>query len=141
MLALMVGVLSVMRVNPVQAGSQALRISQAYAGGGIAKSPYRNDFIEIFNSSNKPVSLAGMSIQNASATGTDNFGDTTLQITPLPDVLLAAGQYYLVQGAVGTTGVFLPEPYLIDSTPINLSGSNGKVALVNSQASLGCNGG
>lgn len=54
---------------------------------------------------------------------------------------LAPGQYLLVQEAAGTN-VFaaLPTPDVIDATPINMSGTGGKVALVNTTASLGCNG-
>ncbi|MDV7391004.1 lamin tail domain-containing protein, partial [Arthrospira platensis SPKY1] len=121
--------------------ANALRISQVYGGGGNSGAPYTHDYIEIFNGGSSPVSLNGLSLQYASATGTGNFGASATQLTELPDVLLQPGQYYLVQEAGGTTGSPLPTPDLVDATPINLSGSSGKVALVTGTTSLGCNGG
>lgn len=103
-------------------------ISQVYGGGGNAGSVYTNDFIELFNSSDSPVDLAGWSVQYASATG------SSWQVTSLSGTL-APGQYYLVQqgaGAGGTTP--LPTP---DATGnINMSGTAGKVALVSSTTAL-----
>jgi hypothetical protein len=117
-------------------------ISQVYGGGGNTGATYTHDFIELFNRGNAGVSLNGMSLQYASATGTGNFGATTTQITPLPNVTLAPGQYYLVQEATNAAvGAALPTPDATDASPIALSASAGKVALVNSAASLGCNGG
>ncbi|MGZ4388420.1 MAG: ExeM/NucH family extracellular endonuclease [Gaiellaceae bacterium] len=48
-----------------------------------------------------------------------------------------------MQEAAGTTTSPgpLPTPDIIDATPINMSGTGGKVALVADSASLGCNGG
>ena len=122
--------------------ANGLRISQVYGSGGNAGATYTNDFIEIFNGSSTAVSLNGLSLQYASATGTGNFGATATQLTELPDVTLQPGQYYLVQEAGGATGSPLPTPDLIDGlTPINMSGTAGKVALVIGITSLGCNGG
>ena len=82
------------------------------------------------------------SIQYASATGTGAFGSSATQITELPNVTLAPGQYYLVQEAQGSGGTTnLTSPDLIDATPIAMSGTGAKVALVNMAVSLGCNGG
>jgi predicted extracellular nuclease len=137
---LMVGMVGIQPAKPVQAANP-LRISQVYGGGGSVGSTYTHDFVEIFNSGTSPVSLAGMSIQYASATGPGNFGATTTTRTELPNVMLGPGQYFLVQEAGGTIGSSLPTPDLIDTTPINASVTAGKVALVNSQVTLGCNGG
>ena len=107
-------------------------ISQVYGGGGNAGSTFKNDFIELFNSSSSSVSLTGWSVQYASAAG------TTWQVTQLSGSL-AAGQYYLVQesqGAGGTTN--LPTPNATGT--IAMSATAGKVALVNSTTALtgGC---
>jgi uncharacterized protein len=118
-----------------------LVISQVYGGGGNSGAPYTHDYVELFNRGDAPASLAGLSIQYASATGTGNFGANSGQLTELPNVTLEPGQYYLVQQAGGTTGVPLPTPDLVDSTPINMSGTAGKVALADGTSSLGCNGG
>ncbi len=120
----------------VRAISADLVISQVYGGGGNSGAPYTNDFVEIFNRGPTTVSLNGLSIQYASATGTGNFGSN-------PIVLLSGslepGQYYLVQLAGGTTGSPLPTPDA--SGAINASASAGKFALVNSTNGLACNGG
>ncbi|WP_437648279.1 DNRLRE domain-containing protein [Sorangium sp. So ce362] len=117
-------------------------ISQVYGGGGNAGAVYTHDFVELFNRSNSPVSLAGWSLQYASAGGTGALGATTTQLTELPAITLQPGQYLLVQEAAGSgNGAPVPAPDLVDTTPINLSGSAGKVALVRQAAGLGCNGG
>jgi len=88
------------------------------------------------------VSLAGWSVQYTSASGTGNFGGSSTLITELPAVSLAPGQYLLIresQGAGGTTA--LPTPDVTDATPIAMSATGGKVALVNTTTPLGCNGG
>jgi predicted extracellular nuclease len=111
-------------------------ISQVYGGGGNSGAPYTHDFVELFNRGTATVSLNGMSVQYASATGTGNFSAN-------PVVLLsgtvAPGQRYLVQQFGGTTGAPLPTP---DATgTASMSGTAGKVALVDSTTGLACNGG
>lgn len=130
--------------RPVAALSPDIVISQLYGGGGAAVgSTYTNDFVELFNRGATAVDVTGWSIQYASAAGTGLFGATTVVITPLSGTL-QPGQYLLVEGAVSTatpTGVPLPTPDVTDASPINLSGSSGKVALVTDSTPLGCNGG
>ena len=108
-------------------------VSQVYGGGGNSGATYRNDFIELFNRGATAVSLNGWSVQYSSAAG------TTWAATNLTDVMLQPGQYYLVQEAIGTGGTAnLPTP---DATgTLALSGTAGKVALVNSTTLLtgGC---
>lgn len=111
-------------------------ISQVYGGGGNSGAPYQNDFVELFNRSAAPVNITGWSVQYASATGTGNFGANPIAAL---SGTLQPGQYYLVQLAGGATGAALPAP---DATgTVNMSGSNGKVALINTSAGLACNGG
>ncbi len=112
-------------------------ISQVYGGGGNSQATYRNDFVELFNRSTNVVSLSGWSIQYASATGTGNFsanGIVTLSGSLQP------GQHYLIQLAGGATGTPLPVAADLSSTAINMSGSAGKIALINGTAGLACNG-
>ena len=116
-------------------------ISQVYGGGGNIGAPFNADYVELFNRGTQDVSLAGWSIQYASATGTGNLGANSGQLTELPDVTLLPGQDYLVQQASGTNGNPLPSPDLVDPTAIAMSGTAGKVALVRRATSLGCNGG
>ena len=112
--------------HTVQAASD-LRISQVYGGNSNAISPYKYDYIELYNAGSSAVSLTGYSVQYASATG------NTWQVTSLSGSV-AAGGYYLVQEASGTGIADLTTP---DATgTINLSGTNGKVALASSTTAL-----
>jgi predicted extracellular nuclease len=127
--------------RPVQAVSPNVVISQVYGGGGNSGAVYTNDFVELFNRGTTTVSLDGWSVQYTSATGTGNFGATSALLTPLSGSLFP-GQYLLIQEASGgSVGVPLPTPDVTDSTPINMSATGGKVALVNTATPLGCNGG
>lgn len=135
------GLLATIPVTAANAAVNHLVISQVYGGGGNSGAPYNADFIEIFNPSGAPLSLNGMSLQYASATGTGNLGANATAITELPNVTLPAGGYFLVQEATGATGSALPPADLVDPSPINMSGTAGKVALVDQPGTLGCNGG
>ena len=66
-------------------------ISQVYGGGGNAGATYTNDFIELFNRGAVGQSLAGWSVQYASANG------SSWTTTALPSVTLQPGQYFLIQ--------------------------------------------
>ncbi len=106
-------------------------ISQVYGAGGNAGATYKNDFVELHNRGNTAVSIDGWSLQYASATG--NFGTSTLR-TSLTGGTIAAGGYYLVQLAGGAVGAALPTP---DATgTVNMSGTAGKIALVNDNVLL-----
>ncbi|MEO8632033.1 MAG: lamin tail domain-containing protein [Chloroflexota bacterium] len=126
---------------PASALSAGVVISQVYGGGGNGGATYTHDFVELFNRGTTAVSLAGWSIQYASATGTGNFGASSAQLTELSGVL-APGQYLLIQEASNAgVGAPLPAADIVDATPIAMAAGAGKVALVNSPTSLGCNGG
>jgi uncharacterized protein len=129
--------------GPARAAGANLAISQVYGGGGNTGAPFTNDFVELVNRGTTGASVAGMSLQYASATGTGNLGANASQLTELPDVSLAPGQYLLVQEAAATAPVGdpLPAPDVTDDSPINMSATGGKVALAQGTTSLGCNGG
>ena len=103
-------------------------ISQVYGGGGNTGAQYTNDFVELFNRGTVAVDVSGWSIQYASATG------TAWSVNAIPAATsIAPGKYFLIKLAASTIGVALPTPDLdVTVSPINLSGTNGKVALVNS---------
>ena len=106
-------------------------ISQVYGGGGVAAaSPFRNDFIEILNRGTAPVNLNGWSVQFSFS------GSSSWLTTPLPNVTLAPGQYFLVQEAVSAngSGAMLPTPDAVGT--INMHPVDGKVAVVNSTVVL-----
>jgi 5'-nucleotidase len=134
------GLAVVASASPAQAVSADLVISQVYGGGGNTSATYTHDYVEIYNRGDQPVTLDGKSLQYASATGTGNFGASATQLTELSGTL-GPGQHFLVQEAsTAAVGAPLPEPDLIDATPIPMSGTAGKVALVSGTATLGCNG-
>jgi predicted extracellular nuclease len=106
-------------------------ISEVYGGGGNSGAPFGNDFIELYNSGATPVSIDGWSVQYASAGGT-SYSNTT----PLTGSI-AAGEFYIVAEAAGANPS-TPVPGVDATGTINLSGTSGKVALVNSTAVLTC---
>lgn len=110
------------------AGDAKVVISQVYGGGGNADATLKNDFIELYNAGTASQSLAGWSVQYASAAG------TSWQVTTLSGVI-APGQYYLIQQAAGNGGTLdLPPPHAIGTIP--MSATSGKVALVSSASPL-----
>jgi uncharacterized protein (TIGR03437 family) len=115
--------------SPSPSPTTRVVISQIFGGGGNANAPFRNDFIELFNSGQSTINLAGWSVQYASATA------TSWSVTSLTPVLLAPGQYYLVQEASGgSSGAALPTPDV--TGVIAMGASAGKVALVRTTTAL-----
>lgn len=115
-------------VSPAGAVSPDVVISEVYGGGGNSGALLKRDFIELYNRSTTPVSLAGWSVQYASATGS-SWQTTALSGSIEPGAFLLVGE---AAGSAGT--VDLPVPDV--SGGINMSGSAGKVALVTSTAAL-----
>ena len=108
-------------------------VNEVYGGGGNSGATLTNDFIELHNNGTAAVDLSAWSVQYISAAP---GAATTWQVTPLTGSI-APGGSYLVQEAAGTAGTeALPTP---DATgAVNMSGTNGTVALVNSQTALSC---
>lgn len=100
-------------------------INQVYGGGGNSGAYYKNDFIELYNNESFPVSLAGWSLQYASAAGTGSWTSSALSGT------IPAHSFFLVQEAAGAnaSAVALPTPDATGS--LSLSGTAGKVILCN----------
>jgi predicted extracellular nuclease len=80
------------------APSSGLVINEVYGGGGNSGASYTNDFIEITNRSNAPVSVDGWSVQYHSS-GTSG----AWQVTQLSGTI-APGAFYLVAEAQGSAG-------------------------------------
>lgn len=104
-----------------------LVISQVYGGGGNGGAAYQNDFVEVFNRGSRTAdfSVTAYSVQYASSAGTFASGNTI----NLTSGTVAPGQYFLIKlnsgGAVGQT--FTAD---LTNTAINMSATDGKVALV-----------
>jgi hypothetical protein len=107
-------------------------ISQIFGGAECTTtncSPYKNDFIELFNAGFAPQDLSGWSVQYASATGSGWF------VTNLTSVTLQPGQYYLIAEAFSANGTnAIPTPDVTGT--ISMNNLNGKVALVNNTTAL-----
>ncbi|MBO1900564.1 ExeM/NucH family extracellular endonuclease [Leucobacter weissii] len=98
-------------------------INEAYLSGGSAGAAYTNKFVELYNTTDRDISLTGTSLQYRSATGS---GSTT-GVTALTGTIKAKG-YYLVQGGSnGANGAALPAPDASGS--LNPSGTTGTVLL------------
>lgn len=102
-------------------------ISQLYGAGGNSGATYNADYVELHNRGETTVALSGWSVQYASASG------TSWQAVALTGSL-APGKHYLVKLAGGSTGAALPAPDATGS--INMSGTQGKVALRNTTAAF-----
>ncbi len=115
-------------------------ISQVYGGGGNSGAQYYNDFVELFNRGTSAVDISGWSIQYVSATG-PTLTPFTWAVNAIPaSTSIAAGKYFLIKLAAGSTTVgqaSLPSPDLdITTAPLALSATTGKVALVNNATPL-----
>ena len=127
-----------------QALSSGVVISQLYGGAGCGTancSTYKNDYIELFNRGTAAVSLNGLSVQYGSATGT-SVTNSTSGVTPLPNVSLQPGQYFLISesGAASANGVTaLPTPDVAGGS-INMAAGAGKVFLVNGTTAITLDG-
>ncbi len=106
-------------------------IAEVYPGGGNTGAYYKYDYIVLYNPTTSSINLSSWSIQYAPAT--DN--GTGWRPTDLTGII-QANSYYLIQEGAGTKGgIELPAtPNLIDS--ISISGTGGKIVLVNSTDTL-----
>jgi predicted extracellular nuclease len=121
-IAMVLGVFAGLPQIAAQALANHVVINEIYGGGGNSGALYKNDFIELYNPTDSGVSLEGWSVQYASA-AKGNYQKTDLTGT------IKAGGYFLIQEAAGSESApSLPTPDATGS--INLSGTNGKVALV-----------
>lgn len=99
----------------------AVVISQVYGGGGNSGATFTHDFVELLNRGSAAVSLAGWSLQYASATG------SSWSVAPLSGTI-QPGSYFLVQMAKGTGGTTaLPTPDA--SGGLTLAAGAGKISL------------
>jgi len=127
---------AVSRLSSVADAGSSVVISHVYGGGGNSGAKFKNDFIELHNRSDAPVSINNWSVQYASAAGAFSSGSNT------PTVLsgsIPAGGYVLIQEAKGSGGtVDLPTPDFTGAIP--MSATDGKVALVKTTAVFVCSG-
>ena len=113
-----------------------LVIAQIYGGGGNSGAPYKADYVELFNRGTASVSLAGASLQYASATS-NTYGT----VVALPDFTLEAGKHFLVRFGSPSSpeGVDLPLAADLTSTT-NLGATAGKLLLSSGATAVACGG-
>jgi 5'-nucleotidase len=110
-------------------------IDEIYGGGGNSGGAYAQDFVELYNPTDDPVSLDGWSVQYASATGTWANGAQTDLAGQIP----AGGSFLIGQaGGADDSQPALPTPDVQGA--IAMSGSGAKVALVRTTDRLTCAG-
>ena len=101
-------------------------ISEVYVRGGSGGNLYR-DYVELYNPTDAPVSLDGMSVHYFSAAGANSAGNARLSGT------IAPGGYYMVLGGTSNAPGYADINYDAQGN-LNISGTNGFVALVDSAA-------
>ncbi|WP_394263403.1 ExeM/NucH family extracellular endonuclease [Trueperella sp.] len=101
-------------------------INEVYVHGGSKAGIYR-DYVELYNPTEAPIDLNGMSLQYFSSSGTGGNGTTALTGTVAP------GGYYLVYGGTNDNDADATD-LIVDATgSMNMSASNGSVVLFNVQ--------
>jgi hypothetical protein len=112
------------------ASASSVVVSQIYGGGGNAGAPFRNDYVELFNTGSDPVDLSAWTVQYATAAG------TTWQTTALSGTI-APGRYYLVRLASNSdVGAAMPSAEATGTS--NLGATSGKIALIRGAVALTC---
>jgi hypothetical protein len=109
-------------------------INEVYVSGGASGALYKNDFVELYNTSTTACSLANFTLQTA--TGTANNFTSLVSFPAGAASVIPAGGFYLIQfgGDAPGSGLTLQNPNL--TSAINLDNLSGKLALVNSLSSL-----
>ncbi|MWV43870.1 Ig domain-containing protein group 2 domain-containing protein [Paenibacillus sp. HJL G12] len=124
--------------SKASAAAAHLVISQVYGGGGNSGSTYLYDFVELYNPTDSEVNLDGYAIQYASKASsfTALQTGTSASLTPLDGKVIKAHGFLLIQEANGKTSA--PDlPVEADVTGvINLSATDGKVALTRTQTAI-----
>ncbi|MDQ0707715.1 5'-nucleotidase [Arthrobacter woluwensis] len=114
-------------------GTSSVIIDEAYLSGGSAGAAYRNKFVELYNSTDAPVSLDGWSLQYRSGSGTA----APNSVTALRGSIPAKGTFLIKGGSnnAASTAAELPTPDQ-DAPSFNPSGTTGTVILARQATAL-----
>jgi hypothetical protein len=127
------------------AATSDIVISQIYTRGGLPGATFQNDFVELFNRGNATVNIAGWGLSISSSEGNaSESGTTAIFSTRSFGVNIAPGRHMLIGlgggnvfGGGGGAGQTLPTPDLdLTSTPLQLLGDRGQVALLRSTQNI-----
>ncbi|QDC26804.1 ExeM/NucH family extracellular endonuclease [Georgenia yuyongxinii] len=106
-------------------------INEVYARGGSANQPFTHKFVELYNPTDAPVNLAGLSLQYRAATASGSSNNTV----PLSGTIAAGGHFLVSGGSNGGVGEAVPEVDLVAGA-LNPSGTTGTVALVRAASAV-----
>jgi len=99
-------------------------ITEVYGAGGNAGATFKNDFIELYNTTESTVDISGWSVQYYSSTGTG----TSTGVTVMPTgSIIPAKSHFLVLQSGGSNGSELFEPNVAGT--VSMGASSGKVIL------------
>ncbi len=115
-----------------------VRISIVYGGGGNSGAYWRNDFVELFNSSDVAVDIGNWAVLYATSANT-SFGSASNYrvVIPAGSTIPACG-YYLVQCAAGANTGAQPLPAPDAAGNIAMSATACKIGLVSSGITGSC---
>lgn len=118
---------------PARAVSTSVVISEVFGGGGNSGAAWRNDYVELFNTSGQAIDLTGWQVQYWSAAkpaGSPASSHTTLTGTVAP------GAHFLVQEGGGVNESAAPLPTPDSAGTIAMSGSGAQVAILDPSGSV-----
>ncbi|MEO3932008.1 ExeM/NucH family extracellular endonuclease [Micrococcaceae bacterium Sec7.4] len=118
-------------VSPAAAGTSPVIINEAYLSGGSAGAAYKNKFVELYNTSDAPVSLDGWSLQYRAPGNSGAPGN----VAPLSGTIPAKGFYLLKAGSNGANGADLPAADAT-STGFNIGNPGGTIVLAKQATAL-----
>ena len=131
-------ILTLLTALALTAGTNAqILINEVYAGGGsnTAGASYTRDYVELYNTTAAPFSLAGFSLQYAPASS--NFTGTIVNFGA-GSIIGASDYLSIYTGSAGTAGATLTAgtgagflTYISPTSSASLSNSNGSVRLIN----------
>ena len=108
-------------------------ISQVFGAGGNSGAPFTHDFVELFNPTDKPISIEGWTVQYAVAADDGGKWGKTAPLTGS----IEPGKYFLIQLNAGTNASNpLPKPDFATVIANGLSAAGGKLALVSNSTLL-----
>jgi predicted extracellular nuclease len=89
---------------PATAAGEGLRINEVYVNGGSSGAAYTHKFVELFNPTSSPISLAGASIQYRPPSNSGGSSNVAALTGSIP-----AGGYFTIQGGSnGSNGQPVP---------------------------------
>ncbi|AGF73378.1 ExeM/NucH family extracellular endonuclease [Corynebacterium halotolerans] len=98
-------------------------INEVYGGGGNSGSVYSNDFVELYNPTDEPVSLDGWTVVRYSGNGNEQSDVAALNGTIQP------GAHFLIQAASGNsdTGALPTPDYATDDNVLTIGASSAAI--------------